>query len=74
MQDSASWSRVVEWFFVLASGRLQSYSYSEDPGGNGVSTTEVPKMEQNRLIVLDAVRITKRTLFVATAHAEKIAM
>jgi hypothetical protein len=55
-------------------GHLQSYSYPEDPGSNGVSTTEVPKMGQNRLIILDAARITKRTLIVAVAHTEKIAL
>jgi hypothetical protein len=54
---------------------------AHDPLGGGpeidrpvVSTTEVPMTEQNRLIILDATRITKRTLFVAAAHTEKTAL
>ena len=30
--------------------------------------------EQNQFILLDAARITKRTLFVAAAHTEKTAL
>jgi hypothetical protein len=55
-------------------GRLQSYSYPKDPGSNGVSTTQVPITEQNRLITLDAARNTKRTLSIAAAHTEKTAL
>jgi hypothetical protein len=39
-----------------------------------VSTIEGPMTEQNRLIILDAARITKRTLFVAAAHTDKTAL